>query len=192
LFRATKISHAEKTDEQLMQSVCKGERAAFETLYDRYFNKLVWYAQRFIDDLHQAEDAVQEVFVKIIEKPESFDAARKFSSWIYSVTANACKNILRDTQNRSRILDENVSGRSETHALQQHGLDYELLRNRIKGAYKELSEKEKSIFVLRFEQELSIKEIADVMAIPEGSVKSGIYYLLKKFATHLKDFNYGK
>lgn len=48
--------------------------------------------------------------------------------------------------------------------------------------------KEKTIYTLRFEQELSIKEIADIMNIPEGTVKSGIYYLLKKFTPHLKDF----
>jgi RNA polymerase sigma-70 factor (ECF subfamily) len=175
-----------------MQLVCKGERAAFETLYDRYFNKLVWYSRRVIDDLHQAEDAVQEVFVKIIEKPGSFDPGRKFSTWIYTVTANMCRNILRDTQNRSRILEENAGAQTEAHAQQQHELDHELLRDRIRAAYRDLNEKEKSIFVLRFEQELSLREIADVMSIPEGSVKSGIYYLLKKIATHLKDFNHGK
>jgi RNA polymerase sigma-70 factor, ECF subfamily len=174
-----------------MQLICKGERMAFEILYDRYFNKLVWFAQRFINDLQQSEDAVQEVFMKIIENPGRFDGQRKFSSWIYTVTGNACRNILRDSGNRSRILEETIA-LHPSEAIQQHTLDYELLREKIRHAYKELNEKEKNIFVLRFEQELSIKEIAEIMSIPEGSVKSGIYYLLKKFSTHLKAFNHGK
>jgi RNA polymerase sigma-70 factor (ECF subfamily) len=191
LFRAKQhISLTEKTDEQLMLSICKGDRVAFEMLYDRYFNKLVWFAQRFIDDLQQAEDAVQEVFVKIIEKPERFDGDKKFSSWIYTVTGNTCRNILRDTGNRSRILQEHIAPGIEHNTDQQHQLDYELLRKKIRSAYKELNEKEKNIFVLRFEQELSIREIAEIMSIPEGSVKSGIYYLLKKFTTHLKAFHH--
>ncbi len=173
-----------------MQLVCKGDRSAFEALYDRYFNKLVWYAQRFVNDLQQSQDAVQEVFVKIIEKPQSFDTGRKFSSWIYTVTGNTCRNVLRDAGNRARILEENAGPR-QPYASQQHTLDYELLRGSIREAYKELNEKEKNIFVLRFEQELSIKEIADCLGIPEGSVKSGIYYLLKKFSTQLKPFHYG-
>jgi RNA polymerase sigma-70 factor (ECF subfamily) len=191
LFRAGNISHTEKTDEQLMQLICKGDRMAFEILYDRYFGKLVWYAQRFIDNLHQAEDTVQEVFVKIIEKPEKFDDRRKFSTWVYAVTANACRNVLRDTQNRQRILAEK-KGQEQAADTPSQQLDYDLLKQRIRNACLELSEKERNIFVLRFEQELSLKEIAVIMEIPEGSVKSGIYYLLKKFASHLKEFNYGK
>lgn len=174
-----------------MLLVCKGDRTAFEILYDRYFNKLVWFAQRFIDDLQQAEDAVQEVFVKIIERPERFDGERKFSSWVYTVTGNSCRNILRDTGNRSRILEEQVAHQTQQNTVQQHNLDYALLRETIRAAYKTLSEKERNIFVLRFEQELSLKEIAEIINIPEGSVKSGIYYLLKKFSNHLKPFHHG-
>jgi RNA polymerase sigma-70 factor (ECF subfamily) len=191
LFRASHISLRENTDEQLMVLICKGDRMAFEILYDRYFNKLVWFAQRFIYDLQQAEDAVQEVFMKIIEKPERFDGEKKFSSWVYTVTGNTCRNILRDTGNRSRILEEQVVHNMQQDTVQQHKLDYTLLRQTIRAAYNGLSEKEKNIFVLRFEQELSLKEIAEIMDIPEGSVKSGIYYLLKKFSTHLKPFHYG-
>jgi RNA polymerase sigma-70 factor (ECF subfamily) len=191
LFRNTYISHREKTDEQLMKLVCRGDRAAFEILYDRYFNKLVWFAQRFIPELQQAEDTVQEVFMKIIEKPQQFDSERKFSSWVYMVTGNACKNMIRDRDNRLRILHETQSA-ADISMEPHHQHDYELLQEKIKTAYRELSEKEKNIFVLRFEQELSIREIAEIIDIPEGSVKSGMYYLLKKISTHLKDFNHGK
>lgn len=174
-----------------MQLVCAGDRVAFELIYDRYFNKLVWFAQRFVEDLQQAEDAVQEVFMKIIEKPGSFDEKRNFSSWIYTVTGNLCRNILRDAGNRNRILEEQVARHIPSDTKQQHMIDYELLRGKIREAYKDLSDKEKQIFVLRFEQELSLKEIAEIISIPEGSVKSGVYYLLKKFSTHLKAFHHG-
>lgn len=174
-----------------MQMICKGDREAFEILYDRYFNKLVWFAQRFIQNLHQAEDAVQEVFMKIIEQPEKFDGDKKFSNWVYTVTGNTCRNIIRDTQNRLRILDERNSHKPGSVDM-QHNLDYDLLQEKIRVAYRGLNEKEKNIFVLRFEQELSLKEISEIISIPEGSVKSGIYYLLKKFANHLKEFNHGK
>lgn len=174
-----------------MQLVCKGDRAAFELLYDRYFDKLVWFARRFIDDVQKAEDAVQDVFIKIIENPGLFDEHKRFSTWVYTVTGNSCKNILRNEQNRQRILQENA-GTGEPSTTLQHSLDYKILKQRINAVYEELSEKEKNIYVLRFEHELSIKEIAKIINIPEGSVKSGIYYLLKKVAVHLKDFKYEK
>jgi RNA polymerase sigma-70 factor (ECF subfamily) len=185
MFRRTSIS-ASSTDEQLMQSVRNGDRRAFSLLYDRYFDKLVWFANSFLEDMPKSEDAIQEVFIKIMERPEQFDVSRKFSTWVYTVTGNACKNILRNELNRTRLIQENMA--SDANSTLQHQFDYRLLQKNIKTIYADLSEKERHIFVLRFEQELSIKEIAAIINIPEGSVKSGIYYLLKKMAVRLKIF----
>ena len=172
-----------------MLMVSRGDRAAFELLYDRYFSKLTWFAQGFLNDQHKAEDAVQEVFMKIIESPGKFDTDKKFSTWIYTITGNVCKNILRNEQNRARLIKENSS---DDLSYQQHVSDEAYLKKQIQVALENLSEKEKNIYSLRFEQELPIKDIAEIINIPEGSVKSGIYYLLKKVAPHLKEFRYEK
>jgi len=165
---------------------------AFEILYDRYFDKLLWFAQRYIEDVQKAEDAVQEVFIKIIERPELFDKNKRFSTWVFTVTGNLCKDILRNEKNRSRLFEENVGIHYNSTVMMHDPVEYDLLQQRIKNIFNSLNEKEKSIFMLRFEQELSIREIAEIIEIPEGSVKSGIYYLLKKFANKLKDFHYEK
>jgi RNA polymerase sigma-70 factor (ECF subfamily) len=171
----------------------QGSRESFEILYERYFSKLVWFASGFLNETPKAEDAVQEVFIRIIERPGMFDPGKKFSTWVYAVTANMCKQMLRNEQNRLRILKERVASESdhvqEANAGQFPG-DKKLLQEKIKSAFETLNEKEKNIYTLRFEEEFSIKEIADVLQMPEGSVKSGIYYLLKKFALQLKDFSY--
>jgi len=183
-------SHTALSDEQLMERVSKGDKKSFETLYDRYFNKLVWFARGFMDDVPQAEDLVQDVFMKLIEKPGQFDSTKKFSTWVYVVTSNRCKQVLRDEKNRLRILEENVLPYKEKATEFNNTSDLKLLKKRIEVIYSGCSEKEKSIYTLRFEQDLSVKEIAVILEIPEGSVKSGIFYLLKKFAYHLKDFSH--
>lgn len=180
----------EPSDENLMQCICKGERWAFGCLYDRYFDKLVWFARSFLQDEQKAEDAIQEIFIRIIEHPEKFDATKKFSTWVYTLTGNYCKNILRDEQNRNRIIEQNVLPQQNKQTQLHEQSDYHLLKDRIKKACEQLNEKEKNVFALRFEQDLSIKEIADILDMPEGSVKSSIYYLLKKVSPHLKDFTY--
>jgi RNA polymerase sigma-70 factor (ECF subfamily) len=192
LFRTIKSPRTELSDELLMHQVCMGERRAFELLYDRYFDKLVGFAKVFIADEQQAEDVVQEVFIRIIQKPEQFEREKKFSTWVYSVTGNLCKNILRDEQNRARLMKEQVSPRLNFSSEMHHQMDYKLLQEKIRTVYVGLSEKEKQLYTLRFEQELSIREIAAIVQIPEGSVKSGIYYLLKKLEEHLKEFAYEK
>lgn len=191
MFGRKTVTYTALTDEDLMILVSKGERQAFETVYDRYFNKLVWFARGFFDNLHHAEDTVQDVFIKLVESPGQFDTSRKFSTWIYVVTSNRCKQALRDQKNRNRIIEENVLPFNEQVVELANTTDLKTLKKRIQTIYAELNEKEKNIYTLRFEQELPIKDIAEILAIPEGSVKSGIYYLLKKFAYHLKDFSHG-
>lgn len=188
MFGKAKISPRDLSDEALMLRITNRDRQAFEVLYDRYFGKLVWFAQNYLSQVQQAEDLVQEAFVKIIHKPENFNSNKKFSTWIYTLVANACKNELRNDQNRSRILNENL--RPNHSVLPENIVDNALLRTKIQEALKELNEKERSIFTLRFEQELHIKEIAEILDIPEGTVKSGIYYLLKKLSHTLKPFKY--
>ena len=175
------------TDEALMQLLSKGNKAAFEVLYERYFDKLTWFAQQYTYDLHLAEDMVQDVFIKLIEHPEQFDATKKFSTWVYSLTGNKCKNLLRDSENRSKL----INSQSQANHIEPHSLhDLELLKKEIRNEFKVMNEKEKSLFVLRFEHELPIKEIAEITQLPEGSVKSGIYYLLKKLAKNLNRFTH--
>jgi RNA polymerase sigma-70 factor, ECF subfamily len=180
------------SDEELMRLLCNGERSALEELYDRYFAKLCWFASRFLPDTHRAEDAVQEVFIKLIEKPALFDDGRKFSTWIYAVTGNQCRNELRNEDNRLRLLKQNTVPFLEKSESMNHRMDYNLLQKKIDQAYEDLNEKEKQIYVLRFEQELSIREVAAIVAIPEGSVKSGIFNLLKKISKHLTEFSHAK
>jgi len=181
------FNHNRDTDEHLMSLIARGDEKAFSRLYSRYFEKLVWYAFGFTAQMERAKDIVQEVFVKIIERPEAFDNKRKFSTWVYTVTGNACRNALRNEQNRSVLLNE-MAAEGDVMVYSHLKTDVKLLQQQINNLLETLSEKERSIYLLRFEQELSIKEIAAILVIPEGSVKSCIYYLLKKLEAHLKYF----
>lgn len=189
-MKASKGGLYQQSDEKLMEAVSAGNRAAFEILYDRYFDKLVWFANGFTGNTQKAEDLVQEVFIRIMETPERFDASRRFSTWVYTLTGNLAKNLLRDEVNRKRILDEKGSLIFESSTEMQHEMDSHHLQNQIRKAHSALNEKEKMLYTLRFEQELSIKEIAGINQMPEGSVKSGLYYLLRKMVPFLKEFSH--
>src|SRR5688500_7045934 len=115
-----------------MQRACMGERKAFELLYDRYFDKLVRFAGVYVPDEQKAEDVVQEVFIRIIKKPDLFERDIKFSTWVYSVTGNLCKKTLRDAQNRARLVKEHITSRTSLSTVMQHEIDYKLLQKKIK------------------------------------------------------------
>ncbi|MHB1279461.1 MAG: RNA polymerase sigma factor, partial [Bacteroidia bacterium] len=174
----------------LMDLIALGNRKAFEIVYERYFDKLCWYAQGFLKDEAAAEDVVQEVFIKLMDKGQSYESGRRLSTWIYTLTANRCKNVLRDDANRQRLAAENYHQEHVEIPSLFSDLDARLVNRDIQHWLKDKSEKEQNLYRLRFEQDLSVKEIAEAMEIPEGSVKSGLFYLLKKLNNPLKKWMY--
>lgn len=178
------------SDEELFRRSKAGDRLAFEHLYDRYFGKLVWFASGFLKDEEQAKDLVQDVFIKIVERPELFDLSKRFSTWIYTITGNQCRNRIRDESNRLKILSQDFAG--ERHREDEDRFDKNVIGRKLAEAIAQLNEKERTIYQLRFEEEMSIREISVIISIPEGSVKSGIFHLLKKISKQLKGYHHAK
>ncbi len=174
-----------------MRAAAHGNRNAFEWLYERYYNRVVLFCRQLLHNNPTAsEDIAQEVFMIIIHQPHSFDVKQKFSTWIYTIAKNKCFNLLRNEQQRQELVELHYESNTTT---QLHSfVDAASLKQRLTSVFKTLTDKEKTLFVLRFEQELSIKEIAELTQIPEGSVKSGLHYLLKKLGTHLTEFTHEK
>ncbi|MFZ4799870.1 MAG: RNA polymerase sigma factor [Bacteroidia bacterium] len=182
-----KQNYQQQTDEELMGLIItKSNEKAFEELYNRYYKKLLWFCMRIVGNKEQSEDIIQDTFIKIIDKPEAFNSNQKFSTWIYTIVNNASLNVLSKETNRDKLMSQNYVQIDFTHL--NLNIDAKLIQQKINAIYKELNEKEQAVFVLRFEQELSIKEIAKIIQIPEGTVKSCLYNLLKKMAHQLKAF----
>ncbi len=183
-FHLSKDTQAPASDEELMgKIIAHGSKLAFETLYDRYHKKLIWFCMRFIGSQAQAEDIVQDAFIKLIDKPELFNKAMKFSTWMYTIVHHASLSHIRNNNNRARLLKENYHPIKVAHINSTY--DANFIQKKLNDIYKTLSEKEQLIFVLRFEMEMSMREIASIAEIPEGSVKSCLFYLLKKLASQL-------
>ncbi|MCB9240980.1 MAG: sigma-70 family RNA polymerase sigma factor [Flavobacteriales bacterium] len=175
-----------------MTAITQGKREAFEQIYERYFHPLCRFARTILQNDSEAEDVVQEVFMRLIDGNHGYDATRKFSTWIFTLTANRAKNLVRNLGNRDRILNEMqpnsaIDYHDEDMILQ---MDRTLLTQMMRDVLDSKSPKEKQLYALRFERDLSIAEIAEILNIPIGSVKSGLYYLLKKIAREWKEKNY--
>jgi RNA polymerase sigma-70 factor, ECF subfamily len=183
-------TNAKVSDEDLFRSSLKGDRIAFECLYERYFSKLTWYASQYVKEQDLAKDIVQDIFMKLIEKPEMFNPSLKFSTWIYTVAGNRCRNHLRDS--KRRVDRETRSNEDSYSASAESGFDKKLLNKRISEELERLSDRERLVYTLRFEEELNIREIAGVTSIPEGTIKSVLHYMLRKIAQRLKEFNHAE
>jgi len=103
------------SDEELMFFLSSGEVLAFDELYERYSKRLYGYFIRMLNfDAALAEDALQDLFLKIAESPQKFDRNRSFKTWVFSVASNSCKNYYRHkkvvTEQRRNKLSKAFAG----------------------------------------------------------------------------------
>ncbi len=178
------------SDERLMELVCRGDERAFGALYDRYQRKLMSYFCRMLwNDRERAQDFLQELFTKIAQRPGSYDPSRPFSTWLYSVANNMCKNEYRREGTRKAAVPELRSGLEHVRADHGEGVDRERFRERLDAELDKLDPDHKATFVMRYHEEMAIKEIAGTFGISEGTVKSRLFYTLKKLAERMREFD---
>ncbi|UCF63290.1 MAG: sigma-70 family RNA polymerase sigma factor [bacterium] len=180
------------SDEQLMMFVQQGNEDAFLELYERYSKKLLYYFYRMLfGDHEKAQDFLQDLFLKIVEKPELFDHQKKFSTWLYTIAHNQCKNEYRRLEIRRRFNQkEKDSGKfSESGNGMEKYLDTKLFQSALEKKLYKLGPEQRLIFILRFQEDLSIKEISEITGMKEGTLKSRLFYLTRKLGQDLKDLN---
>lgn len=138
----------------------------------------------------QAQDFVQELFTKLAQRPESYDPSRPFSTWLFSVANNLCKNEYRREEVRKRAEPElRYNGQGVQEAKGGDGVDRAAFRERLDAELDRLEPDHKATFVMRYHEDMAIKEIAGALGCSEGTVKSRLFYTLKKLAERLKEFD---
>lgn len=192
MFRK-KISYSYKSDEELMALICIGDTKAFDEIHYRYRRKLMGYFMRMLRFEKQvSEDAVQDIFLKIASFPEKFDGSRPFKTWIFSVASNYCKNVFRHEavkkQYESSLSDVNSSDHTDIYL--DGKIDTKYFNESLHAVLNELPPERKEAFILRYQEEKSITEIAEIQECPEGSVKSRIHYTIKLLEQKLQQYHH--
>lgn len=181
------------SDEALMFQLKNGEVLAFDELYKRYGKRLLGYFIRMLNfDKDLAQDALQDLFMKIAEHPEKFDTSRSFKTWIFSVASNTCKNYYRHkkivSERHSEIM-YTIGATDENAFLTAAGkIDAREFRKMLEDVLNNLPAEKKEAFILKHQEDKTIAEIAQIQNCPEGSVKSRLYYTTKLLEEKLKIF----
>lgn len=182
------------TDEELMHFIINGEEFAFNELYKRYAKKLLGYFTRMLNyDKTMAEDALQDVFLKIAEAPTKFDNSRSFKTWVFTVASNQCKNFYRHqnivNQKKEEIqyLNKPVNENAVTHVISK--LDGVQFHQALETVLNELPLEKKEVFILKYQEEKTNEEIAEIQECSIGTVKSRLHYTLKILEERLIQYN---
>ncbi len=175
----------ESADNELMQQIVAGDQAAFGQLYHRYKDRMYYYFYRMLGNSPEvANDFLQELFMKLVEKPESYNPKFSFPTWFYSVANNMCKNEYRRREVRNEFqAAEAFSPQLDFPA--EASVEPEQLIGKIFATLEEMGEEHRSVFLLRYREGFSISDVAEILGLPEGTVKSRLFYARKVLAEKL-------
>ena len=168
----------EPTDAQLAERARRGDRLAFAALVERYEKVLYNLSLRMLEDPDEAREATQSALVKAFIGISGFDPTRRFYSWIYRIGLNECLNALRRQRVREEI-DESLP--SEGDGPYEQMLRDEQTRE-IRSALRSLSDADRAIIVLRHYLDRSYREIAEILDLPEKTVKSRLFSARQRMA----------
>lgn len=172
-----------QTDEQLLAAVALKEAPAFAVLYDRYSQRMYRYFYRMLwQDAARSEDFTQDLFLKIIEKAHTFRHESTFKTWVYTMASNMCKNEFRRLSYRENA---NIPPAETAYEFLPETIDQTLFADELRTCINDLDLAFRTCFILRYQEELSVREICGITGLPEGTVKSRLHRGLQKVSEQL-------
>ena len=173
-------------ERSLILRLIEGDEDAFCELYATYKNRLIYFAMRFLKSREYAEDVFQDAFTIIWQGRRFINPDASFSSYLYTIVRNRILNQLRDLVNQDKLKEQ----------ILQQAVDYsndtqnEILANDLKQliscAMQQLTPRQRKIFEMSREQQMSHKEIADVLGISVNTVQESISTSLRTLRFYLK------
>lgn len=174
-------------DRSLLERIRRGDTAAAGELFERHSPALLRFADRLLGDRTAAEEITQEVFVKVITRAHQYDGRAEVASWLFAIAANACRDRRRKERRAAVIPLEAVA----EPAHKGEGIESRLLSRERKAAVRqalsELSEEQREALVLARYHGLPYSEIASVLGISVGAVKTRIFRAVETLKTRFTE-----
>jgi len=189
----SKSSHPKSDSEKkFIAALKKKDIRAYERLYDEYSNIVGGIARSYLN-AGDVEDVIQEVFLRVYKSVKRFKGDSAFSTWLYRITVNVCKDFLKKYSKRSETVvdfeDEEVPFKEPVSDVSvEHKVAAEFERESFEAIMSKLSEDDRLFITLRDIEGLDYEEISKIVNKPLGTVKSRIHYARKKLRNLLKKY----
>jgi len=186
------------TDGELLTLYTKGEEAAFREIVSRYKNGLYAFLRLFLNRRELVEDVFQETFLQIFTSRESFDKERPLRPWLFTIAANKAKDALRKWQRTNAIPIGTMADMEDLSfddilntVISDDTMPYEELQKsetamRVRRIIADMPENLQKILILAYFNRFSYKQMAEILCIPIGTVKSRLHTAVGRFAKEWK------
>ena len=176
-----------RSDLELLELFQSGDESAFNHLVLRYRERVYWVARRFISDHDGADDVTQDVFCKAYESLRDFRGESSIYTWLYRITVNiALNNVRRQKLREFFRIDEIFEVEDKSAVSPDSAVEKQEERRLIEEAMSRLPEKQKSVFVLRYYEELPYEEISKILRTSVGGLKANYFHAVKKIQEYVK------
>ena len=171
----------------LVLSCQKRDEAAFREIVNRWEPRLYYYLRRLVENENDVWDILQETWLAVFQNIRKLEDPLKFSTWLYQISHNKAVNLLRKENKYTQITDEQMADYCESNttisAVKEHAELVHKVLEKLKLAHRE-------VLTLYFLEGFSIKEMAQIIGVSEGTVKSRLYYAKHKLHEALKGANH--
>jgi len=181
-----------KTDREIIEEYSKGNiEQATNEFVRRYKNFIYLVAYRYVRNYDDAEDITQEVFIDALRKLKDFRQESSLKTWLYRITVNKAKNLLR---RRNLISFISFSRPEEDNDLdfpdhtQSNKLENKELEEKFLEVLATLPEKQREVFSLRYFEDLSFNEISEMLGTSVGGLKANYFHAVRKIASEMKKY----
>jgi RNA polymerase sigma-70 factor (ECF subfamily) len=186
------------SDAQLLERYSQGDELAFRELVSRYKNSLYAFLKRFLNQRDLIEDVFQETFLQLFTSRDSFDPQRPLRPWLFTIAANKAKDALRKQQRSSAVPIGTISDGEQVSfddVLDSLSFDetrpYETLERgefaeRVRQVVANMPDSAREILILAYFNKFSYKQMAEILSIPIGTVKSRLHTAVNRFAKDYK------
>ena len=168
------------TDEELVAAVQSGDMQSLGQLVVRWERPLYRFVSRMLPRADDARDVCQETFLRILNRADRFRSGSRFSTWMYQIALNLCRDQARWRRRWGKIVVDGKEAPTETTAAAglspEAGTEMNELTRAVQEGLREIPPEQREVLILKEYEGLKFKEIAEVLSCPESTVKSRMYY----------------
>jgi len=165
----------------------KTQSRAFEVLVNTYKQRLYWHIRRIVLNHDDADDVLQNTFIKVYKNIEGFKGDSKLYSWMYRIATNEALSFLKSKSKKQGISNEELQNQMLDNLQADVYFEGDEIQLKLQKAIATLPEKQKLVFNMKYFQELKYEEISEILETSVGGLKASYHLAAKKIEAYLKD-----
>jgi RNA polymerase sigma-70 factor (ECF subfamily) len=158
---------------------------AYTAIVRKYQEKLYWHVRRLVVDHDDANDVLQNLFIKVWKGLENFREDAKLYTWLYRIATNEALSFLEQRKKRFSVSFDDISGGMEDKLKADKDFDATKVEWKLQLAIQQLPEKQKIVFSLRYYDEMPYEEMSRILETSEGALKASYHHAVKKIEEYI-------